>query len=139
MPNRPDYLYRQSAVVPYLHRDGELHVVLITSARSGQWGVPKGVVESDLSAAESAVKEAEEEAGARGMVDETLLCEYQYDKWGGTCDVEVFPMRVTELLPDWEEAHFRERAVVPLTEAFDMVKPVLVDVLVQFRQYADES
>ena len=60
MPANPDWIYRQSAVVPYLWREDELHVVLVTSARSRRWGIPKGIVDPGLSPAQSAAKEAKE-------------------------------------------------------------------------------
>lgn len=138
MARKPNWMYRQSAVVPYLWQDDELHVVLITSARSGRWVIPKGIIEPHLSACESAIKEAEEEAGVVGEPDDTLIAEYTYEKWGGECHVQVFPLLVTKLRSKWEEAHFRDRATVPIAEAVEMVKPVLCDVLASFREYVEE-
>ncbi len=134
MAAKPDWLYRQSGVVPYQRLGHELHVVLITSSGSRQWVIPKGVVERHLSPAASAAKEAEEEAGVIGTLDETVICEYSYEKWGGVCHVQVFPLQVTTILPTWEEADLRERTIVPLPVAIDMVKPVLIDVLCRFRE-----
>jgi len=139
MRDKPDWMYRQSAVVPYLRRDDGIHVVLVTSAKSRQWGIPKGIIEPGFSAAESAAREAEEEAGVLGSVEEALICEYSYEKWGGSCRVQVFPLLVKELLTTWDESGFRDRVTVPLASALGMVKPVLVDVLTRFRDYADPS
>lgn len=128
-------MYQQSAVVPYLWCDDQLHIVLITSTRSKEWGIPKGMIEPDLSPAKSAAKEALEEAGAIGQLSSTLICEYSYEKWGGTYQVQVYPLLVTELRQTWDESEFRERTTVPLPTALRMVKPVLVPVLVKFRGY----
>jgi 8-oxo-dGTP pyrophosphatase MutT (NUDIX family) len=138
MPKKPTWMYHQSAVVPYLWCDDQLHVVLITSMNSGRWVIPKGIIEPGLSPAGSAAKEALEEAGAVGQLGSTLVCEYSYEKWGGTCQVQVYPLLVTELLPTWEEAACRERTTVPLETAIDMVKPVLRPVLAKFRDLADD-
>ncbi len=54
---KPDWLFRQSAVVPILERNGEAMVVLITS-RSGRWGIPKGIIERELTPQASAANEA---------------------------------------------------------------------------------
>ncbi|MEO0986929.1 MAG: NUDIX hydrolase [Cyanobacteria bacterium J06639_14] len=135
MLNSPTLIYHQSAVVPYLWCDDQLHIVLITSTNSGAWGIPKGMIEPDLSSAESAAKEALEEAGAMGQLSNTLLCEYAYEKWGGTCQVQVYPLLVTELLATWDESEYRERTTVSLQTAIAMVKPVLVPVLAKFQDY----
>lgn len=105
----PDWIYRQSAVLPYRRRHRELEVLLITSRRGTRWIVPKGIVEPGMTPAASAAKEAWEEAGVEGQVSEPALGRYRYRKWGGTCTVDVFPMLVTSELADWPEAAFRRR------------------------------
>ncbi len=110
---KPEWVYRQSAVVPIV--DGK--IVMITSRRKKRWIVPKGIVEPNMSPAESAVREALEEAGLVGVVRPESIGTYRYDKWGGTCTVEVFVLDVVELLDDWEEKRFRERKIVSVDEA----------------------
>jgi phosphohistidine phosphatase len=114
--SKPDYWYAQSAVVPYRERGGTVEVLMVTSRRRRRWVIPKGIREPDLSAPDSAAKEAREEAGAVGPVDPGALGVYRYEKWGGVCEVEVFSMRVSELLPRWPE-DFRERQWVSLDTA----------------------
>ena len=63
--SKKDRVYQQSSVVPWLKEDDEVSVVLITS-QSGNWIVPKGLVEPEMTPIESAAKEALEEAGAEG-------------------------------------------------------------------------
>ena len=134
MARKPRWFFKQSAVVPYLWQKDEVHIVLVTTSSSGKWTIPKGIVERDLTPAESAAKEAEEEAGVLGKLDEKVLCEYKYRKWGGTCRVKVYPLLVTEVLSTWDEDDVRERVVVPLEEAVEIVKPVLMDVLQEFQR-----
>ncbi len=114
---RPDWMYNQSAVIPYRQTADGLEVLLITSRKGKRWVPPKGVVEPHLTPSQSAAQEALEEAGIRGNVDERPLGIYRYDKWGGTCEVQVFAMEVTDQLDDWPEAGFRRREWLPRIEA----------------------
>ena len=117
----PEHYYTQSAVIPYRQRREGLEVLMITSRKRKRWVVPKGVKEPDLSPQDSAAKEALEEAGIQGFVSATPIGSYAYQKWGGTCTVEVFAMHVQEVLEEWEES-FREREWVTVEEATRRVK-----------------
>lgn len=105
----PEWMYRQSAVIPYRRKAGDLEVLLITSRKRKRWVMPKGVVEPGMTPADSAEKEAYEEAGIEGTVDGRPLGSYRYRKWGGTCTVEVFAMRVTAESDWWPESDSRTR------------------------------
>ena len=70
-----------------------------------------------MSAAESAAKEAWEEGGVDGDVGGECLGVYRYKKWGGTCTVEVFPMKVRAAMNEWPEKGMRRRAWMGLAEA----------------------
>ncbi|UCB54690.1 MAG: NUDIX domain-containing protein [Thiotrichales bacterium] len=121
--DRPAYYYRQSAVIPYRKQGKRLEIMLIGSSKRNHWVVPKGIHEPGLSAQKSAAREAYEEAGIRGTVSKSMLGCYQYPKWGAICDVEVYAMKVREVLPDseWEETH-RGRQWVSTDEALGLVK-----------------
>ena len=119
--NVPEWMYRQSAVIPYRAGADGLEVLLITSRKRKRWVPPKGVVEPEMTAPASAAKEAMEEAGVQGPVDERPLGSYRYRKWGGTCTVEVFAMKVTEESASWPEADFRTREWMPPEEAASRV------------------
>jgi 8-oxo-dGTP pyrophosphatase MutT (NUDIX family) len=119
MEKKPDWLYRQSAAVPFWIENGELKIVLITSIKSGKWIVPKGVIEPGFSPQDSAANEAWEEAGLFGTVDEVSMGCYEYEKWGGICHVQVFAFRVEKILDEWLEMNSRERETVPLKEALE--------------------
>ena len=120
MQQKPDYYYQQSAVIPYRRDHAGLEILMITSRKNRRWVIPKGVVEPDLSAPDSAAKEAMEEAGLAGEVSPTAIGTYQYPKWGGTCTVEVFAMRVDRVLDEWLE-DYREREWLSLDAAAERV------------------
>ena len=112
----------QSAVIPYRRQGGRLRVLLITSRRSGDWIVPKGLVEPDMTEHDSAAKEAREEAGVLGRVGTEPVGSFEYEKWGGRCVVSVFDLEVTQELSDWPEKAERTRKWVDADEAAKLVK-----------------
>ena len=114
--------FRQSAAIPFRRRAGELEVLLITSRRSGQWIVPKGLVEPGMSDHDSAAKEAEEEAGVVGQVGTRAVGSLDYHKWGGHCLVAVFDLDVRKELPDWPERGQRQRRWASVAEATELVQ-----------------
>ena len=71
--------------------------------------------------ATSAAKEAWEEAGVQGRVSKKRLGRYRYDKWGGTCVVEVFVMRVEKVHDAWPEDD-RTRRWVSLDKAEALIE-----------------
>ena len=82
---------------------------LVTSSSGRRWTLPKGAVEDGQTEAESAGREAWEEAGLRGAVDPKPLLRYETYKWGRARTVTVFLMRVTATAEDWPERTVRER------------------------------
>jgi len=117
MSRPPEYFFNQSGVIPYRIKNEHIEVMLITSRKRKRWVIPKGVVEPSMSPAESAGQEAWEEAGLVGPVSDKAIGSYHYDKWGGTCHVEVFLLPVEQVFDDWPEAGFRERRWLNLQEA----------------------
>jgi len=131
----PEHFYMQSAVIPYRERGDGVEVLMITSRKRRRWVLPKGVKELDLSPQDSAAKEALEEAGIEGLVSEGPIGSYQYDKWGGTCTVEVFTMSVQKVLDEWEES-YRDREWVSLEEAMGRVsEPALKRILQRLPEF----
>ncbi len=120
MPEKPEFYYRQSAVIPLRRRAGELEILMITSRKKKRWVLPKGVIEPDLTPPESAAKEALEEAGIEGRVAADPAGTYHYRKWGGTCSVLVYVMEVELVHAAWEE-DFRDREWVRPEEAMARV------------------
>jgi phosphohistidine phosphatase len=116
---RPAYYYHQSSVVPYRIQDGELQVLIISSSSHKHWGVPKGIQEPGLTAQDSALREAFEEAGVQGRVIEQTMGSYRYQKWDAQCDVSVYAMQVTQVLDDveWQENTRNRQWVTPAKAA----------------------
>ena len=113
--DRPAYYYTQSSVIPYRLRDGKPEILVIASSKKHHLVVPKGIKDPGLSPRESAAKEALEEAGVEGEIAETALGSYTCEKWGATCTVAVYPMKVTRVIAEdaWEERHRGREWVTP--------------------------
>ncbi|MCF8240599.1 MAG: NUDIX hydrolase [Melioribacteraceae bacterium] len=121
MSKKPDYFYNQSAVIPYKIENNEISILIITSAKKKRWVIPKGIIEDGMKPSESALKEAIEEAGVSGNVAKQPVGIYKYDKWGGTCTVEVFPMEVKKVFERWDE-DFRDRLWIKLSEVENYIE-----------------
>lgn len=112
---------QQSAVIPWRKSGKNLEILLVTSRDTARWVLPKGSVESDLTPATSAVKEAEEEAGVSGKTDKKPIGSYSYSKTakkgGERCDVDVFLMKVTTVKSKWPEMNERVRKWMTFEQA----------------------
>lgn len=138
MKSRPEWHYKQSAVIPYRQKDGKLEILLVTSQNKGNWIIPKGIIDENLSPEESAKKEAKEEAGVVGNVGSDLIGQYTYKKWGGTCSVKVYALNVKETLDNWSEGDIRLRKWLPVNKAIKTVKKKsLAKILNEFRENFD--
>ncbi len=116
----PEHFFHQSAVLPFRHDRGKLEILLVSSRRKKRWVIPKGVRELDMDAASSAAKEALEEAGIEGELSTEAIGTYKYEKWGGTCTVEVYSMAVHTSYDAWPES-YRDRYWFTPQEAIDKV------------------
>ena len=99
-----------------------LEVLLITSLNSKRWILPKGWLIEGLSAAESAAREAFEEAGVAGKTGGKPVGSYHYlkerkDGGGVPCRVDVFALQVISELDDWPEKGAREISWLPVEQA----------------------
>lgn len=111
----------QAGAIPYRRRKGRFEYLLITST-SGRWIFPKGMIDPGDTPAETAIKESEEEAGARGRLDsDEPLGHYDYEKWGRTRRVSVYLLQVSELEEDWDEAAYRRRQWCRFKQACDLL------------------
>jgi len=111
----------QAAAIPVRRSGTDLEVCLIRKRISSVWGIPKGSVDSGDTHAETALKEAWEEAGLRGRLIGDPLGTYQYEKWGTTLVVRVYLMEVLEQYDVWQEAGIRERKWTSLREAASLL------------------
>lgn len=119
--SKPEWYYNQSAVIPFRFSINNLEVLLITSLKRKQWIIPKGIIENELSAQESASKEAYEEAGLSGKIVGDVIGEYTYEKWGGKCRVRVFAFKVDRVHDTWPEVESRERKWFTIDKAIDVI------------------
>jgi 8-oxo-dGTP pyrophosphatase MutT (NUDIX family) len=117
MANGSEKVSFQSGVLPIA---GDM-VVLVTSRSSGHWIIPKGYVEKGMTPAESAAKEAWEEAGITGKVQLDEIGTYHYRRSSGIYAVKVFPLEVESLLDQWQEMHVRQRKLVTPAEALELI------------------
>ena len=100
--------------------------------------IPKGNPDGGSAPHVAAGKEAKEEAGVVGVVCPTPLGSYRYRKRRKTgaslmLDVDVYPLSVSQELPEWKEAHERERRWFSLAEAAGAVEEAdLADLIRSF-------
>jgi len=94
---------------------------LITSVKRKRWIIPKGYVEFNLSAFESAKKEALEEAGVLGSNETFELGEFIIEKSYGKCFLKIYSMEVIEELENYPEKSKRSRKWFGLNEAVEKI------------------
>ena len=109
--------HRQAAVIPYRIRKDRVEVALVTTFQGKRWIVPKGTVDDGEQPRDAAIREAEEEAGLLGVVARKPLGRYRHNHSNGKCRVDVYAMRVTEVLDHWLEAKFRRRRWMRIAKA----------------------
>ncbi len=100
-------VHQQAAVIPYRIRKERVEVALVTTSRGKGWVVPKGSVDDGERPREAAIREAEEEAGLLGVVPRKPLGRYLHVKGNRPCRVDVYLMRVTNVLENWLEDKLR--------------------------------
>lgn len=108
---------QQAGAIPFRQRDGELEVLLVTSRSSGDWIVPKGMVDPGSSAVEAAEQECEEEAGVQGSMG-PLLGYVETAK----ARIAVYSLEVARELDDYLERGERRRRWFSAKDAADKVR-----------------
>lgn len=112
----------QAAAIPFrVKKDGGVEVLLIRWKEEDKWGVPKGLIDPGNTARETAEIESMEEAGISGELLDTELGQFTYTKFGGTCRVRVFALRVTTEHAEYLENGHRVRHWFPLETAVENV------------------
>ena len=132
----------QSAAIPYrIEPTGSVSVLLVTSRTRRRWILPKGKIGRGLDAAQSAGREALEEAGVTGRIVPDAIGRYRQpgrSVLGFVADVriEAFALEVEAELVDWPERHQRERSWFTLASARRVVRDAqLRQVLRAFEQW----
>ena len=121
---------RQVAALCWRKERGRKEVLLITSRDTGRWIVPKGWPIKGLSDAQSALREAWEEAGVRAEPDKARhIGQFSYDKrLDDGSDLPIVAhlykvrLRKDDLADRFPEAGQRERAWVPAKKAAKLVR-----------------
>ncbi len=118
---------KQYAALPWRLTGAGREILLISSRDTGRWVIPKGWPIRGLSPAETAAREAYEEAGLGGMMSKKPIGEFQYDKrlTDGRlqpCTVVVFAMEQMIQHPDWPEQGQRKLQWFSVPEAANAVQ-----------------
>jgi 8-oxo-dGTP pyrophosphatase MutT (NUDIX family) len=116
---------RKAAVIPYRIRNERIEVALVTASRGKGWVVPKGSVDSGERPREAAIREAEEEAGLRGVVARKPLGRYLHVNGDGRYNVDVYVMRVTKVRHRWLEDEVRRRRWMSIPAAVERLRKEL--------------
>jgi 8-oxo-dGTP pyrophosphatase MutT (NUDIX family) len=128
----------QAAALPWRRRaDGRLEFLLITSRDTGRWVLPKGWPEHGETLAAAAAREAAEEAGVSGWIDEAECGIYHYEKshssgLGWPCAVHVYRLEVHALADEWPERGRRRAWFAPEEAAVRVDEPELAELLRSF-------
>lgn len=128
----------QYAALPFIVKDGQALVAMITSRETRKWIIPKGRPEKKVAPHDVAAREAFEEAGLVGRIEREPFVTYGSTKRLASgreipCDVQTFLFRVEEVLDDWPEKRERERRwVTPAEGALLTAESGLVHALLTF-------
>ena len=117
--------YRQAAVIPYRVHERGLEIALVTTSGGKRWVVPKGSLDDGEQAHDAAIRETEEEAGLIGELNRRPLGRYRYTKQSERYQVDVYVMRVPEVLDYWREARYRSRRWMAVEDALARLHPDL--------------
>eukprot|EP00271_Cylindrocystis_brebissonii_P017799 TRINITY_DN4771_c0_g1_i1.p1 TRINITY_DN4771_c0_g1~~TRINITY_DN4771_c0_g1_i1.p1 ORF type:complete len:190 (+),score=38.86 TRINITY_DN4771_c0_g1_i1:358-927(+) len=111
---------------PAAQSAADVEVLMISSRRGPGMLFPKGGWETDETAEEAATREAMEEAGVLGEVQEplgtfTFSSKRQRSKHNpeGCCEAHVFVLLVRTQLDTWPEQSSRKRVWMPIGEAIE--------------------
>ena len=126
---------KQYAALPWRHAGAGREVLLISSRDTGRWVIPKGWPIKGLSPAETAAREAYEEAGLGGQMSKKPIGAFEYGKRldNGSvqpCRVEVFSLEQMVQHPQWPEQGQRTLQWFSVPEAVEAVdEPQLKDII----------
>lgn len=114
---------RQFGALPLrMDDEGRIEVMMVTSRETRRWIVPKGWPIKGLTGAQTAAREAAEEAGVIGVTGKRPVGAYMYDKRlkdgsSTRCYVELYPLWVVDDLQHWVEHAERDVEWLSVAEA----------------------
>lgn len=108
----------------------EFEVLMVSTPNRHDLVFPKGGWEDDESVHEAACREALEEAGVRGILNETSLGMWEFRSKSrqscssqvGACRGYMFALEVTEQLESWPEQDTHHRRWVSVSEARELCR-----------------
>lgn len=107
----------QAGAIVYRRDDDGLHILLVRARRNPtDWIFPKGHIEDGETAAEAAIREAEEEAGVTGRVVSALWPAITFESGGRQVRVHYYLIAFTDEAATTEQ---RERAWLPPPHALE--------------------
>lgn len=117
---------KQYAALPWRHTGARREVLLISSRETGRWVIPKGWPIKGLTPAQTAAREAYEEAGLGGQVSKKPIGEFEYSKRldNGSvqpCQVQVYGLEQMIQHPEWPEQGQRKLKWFSIPEAAEAV------------------
>ena len=121
----------QYGALPFRVAGGTVEILLATSRETRRWVIPKGWPMKGRPPHRTAEREAFEEAGLKGKIQHRSIGSYRYEKKlkDGAfvdCEVEVFPLKVSEQRRRWPEFEQREtRWFAPEQAAASVHEPEL--------------
>lgn len=119
-------------------RGGGLEVLLVSSRETGRWVIPKGWPVRRLTDAKAAAREARQEAGVTGKMNNTSVGGYRYrkkmaDETIRVIDVDVYVLWVKKQRKSWREKDQRVRAWFTQSDAARKVRePRLKTLIAQY-------
>jgi 8-oxo-dGTP pyrophosphatase MutT (NUDIX family) len=123
----------QAAAFPFRSVKGSVEICLIRS-ETGRRGASRRDGGSGDTLEETALNEAEEEAGLEGRLVGASIGSYEYEKWGVVLSVATYLLEVQVEHATWDEMSWRERRWWPLDEVAGLlakhpVRPLLPSVI----------
>lgn len=126
----PSGRLQQVAALVYRYEAHELQVLVITSRGTGRWVIPKGWPQVGRTLAETAAREAYEEAGVRGEILSQPIGSFDYCKSDlppeciNQFTVAVYALHFIERAKDWPERDQRVCEWVSPREAAERVDEI---------------
>ena len=126
----------QGGALCWRREKGQLELLLVTSRRSGRWGVPKGWGLLGRPLHRTAEREAWEEAGVIGRTENRLLGLVPAPKTYRLIGevpwlLALYPLEVEHLADDWPEQGQRERRWFAANDAAERVRPRAIGALLR--------
>lgn len=126
----PSGRLQQVAALVYRFHSDDLQTLVITSRGTGRWVIPKGWPQVGRTLAETAAREAFEEAGVRGVISSQPIGSFEYSKSDMPLEcinqfsVAVYTLHYLERAKDWPEREQRVCEWVSPREAAERVDEI---------------